>query len=468
MSKRLLLSYLTVTVFVLAALEIPLGVSHARNERQNLSTLVERDAVAMTTLAEDTLEGRPGATPAGLQAFAVDYQRRTGGRVVIVDGKGNAIVDSSPFVPGERSFGSRPEIQKALHGEVATGVRHSNTLGIDLLYVAVPIASGGTVHGAVRITYPMSAVQARVRRYWGILAAIAAVILAVVGLVGVRLARSIARPLADVQRAAAEAGGGDLTVRAPEDEGPPEVRSLAASFNDTVARLDELIRSREAFVADASHQLRTPLAALRLRLENLERDVAPEGRGDFEAALAEVARLSRLVDSLLALARADSTTAAPAAIDLHAAVDERLDAWASLAAEQEVALVADVAEGLTARATPGRIEQVLDNLLANALEVSPPGSSISVSGMRVGDWTELHVVDRGPGMTAEERARAFDRFWRGDSGEGGSGLGLAIVERLVTSDGGRVELLPAPGGGVDAVVRLRVEQARRPAGERVV
>jgi signal transduction histidine kinase len=233
------------------------------------------------------------------------------------------------------------------------------------------------------------------------------------------------------------------------------VRSLAASFNDTVAKLDELMRSREAFVADASHQLRTPLAALRLRLENVGRDVASEGQADLEAALAEVARLSRLVDSLLALARTDSTTAAPAAIDLRAAVNERVDAWAALATEQDVVLVVDVEERLTARATPGRVEQILDNLLANALQVSPPGSSITVSGVRAGGFAELHVVDRGPGMSPEERSRAFDRFWRGGSGDGGSGLGLAIVERLVTSDGGRVELLAAPAGGIDAVVRLR-------------
>jgi signal transduction histidine kinase len=308
----------------------------------------------------------------------------------------------------------------------------------------------------------MSAVQERVRRYWAILAAIAAVVLAVVLAAGVRLARSIARPLADVERAAAAAGAGDLSARAPAEEGPPEVRSLAASFNDTVAKLDELVRSREAFVADASHQLRTPLAALRLRLENLERDVAPAGRGDLEAALGEVARLSRLVDRLLELARTDSTTAHPEPIDLEAVVEERLAAWSALAAEQEVTLLATVSAGLAGLATPGRVEQVLDNLLANALDVSPRGSAIAVRGVRTDAWVEVHVVDRGPGMTPEQRARAFDRFWRGGSGEGGSGLGLAIVERLVSADGGQVELLEAEGGGIDAVVRLRA--ATLPSG----
>ena len=255
-------------------------------------------------------------------------------------------------------------------------------------------------------------------------------------------------------------------VRAPEDEGPPEVRVLAKTFNDTVAKLDELIRSREAFVADASHQLRTPLAALRLRLENLEQDVAVGARGDLDAALAEVSRLSHLVDGLLALARTDSTTATPEAIELGRVVDERLAAWSALAAEQAVELVGSVEPELAVYATPGHIEQVLDNLLANALEVSPAGSTVAVSAGRSRDLIELHVVDQGPGMSDEQRSQAFDRFWRaGGTGRRGSGLGLAIVERLVVSDGGRVGLQPAEGGGLDAVVRLRAAPApiRAPA-----
>ena len=113
--------------------------------------------------------------------------------------------------------------------------------------------------------------------------------------------------------------------------------------------LDDLIRSRDAFVADASHQLRTPLAALRLRLENLERDVAPEARGDLEASLAEVERLSRLVDGLLALARADVASARPEPFDLGTAVEERLEVWGPLAAEQDVSLVGDVRAGAAPR-----------------------------------------------------------------------------------------------------------------------
>lgn len=459
MSRRILLSYLTLAVFVLAVLVVPLGVSFQRNERRDLTAKVERDAVALASIAEDTLQGTPSSVDrAGIEAIADRYERDTGGRVVIVDAGGAGLVDTNPPEPGERSFASRPEIAKALQGVVATGVRSSATLGTDLLYVAVPVASGGIVHGAVRITYPTSEVEARITRYWLILAAIAAVVLAVVGVVGLWLARWVTRPLAGVERAAAAVGAGDLSARAPAADGPPEVRALAESFNDTVGRLDELVRSREAFVADASHQLRTPLAALRLRLENLERDIGPRGRGDLDAALGEVARLSRLVDGLLTLARADSTASAPEPLSAAELLEERVDAWTPLAEEQQVTLLTALEPGLQLLATPGTLEQVLDNLLANALEAAPAGTSITVASRRAGSWVELHVTDQGSGMTAEERERALGRFWRASPAEGGSGLGLAIVARLVASDGGRVELHEAPGGGLDACLRLRAAE----------
>jgi signal transduction histidine kinase len=222
-----------------------------------------------------------------------------------------------------------------------------------------------------------------------------------------------------------------------------------------VAKLDALLRSQEQFAADASHQLRTPLTALRLRLENLARD-EERGRSDeLEGALDELERLAALVDGLLTLARADRAASAPVEIDVAAAIDERVEAWSALADEQQVQLVSRIDGRPHARVTAGRIEQVLDNLLANALEVAPPGSAIELSAARAAAWVELRVADRGPGMAPEHVARAFDRFWRAGPSEGGFGLGLAIVERLVRTDGGEVELRPRQGGGLEAIVRLR-------------
>jgi len=451
-SRRLLISYLALAIVVLALLEIPLGISYARNERHDLSTNVERDAVALASLAEDALEQRASAPPAVVR-LARRYQRDTGGRVVVVDAQGRALVDSESQGVGA-DFSSRPEIAAALDGTVATGTRHSNTLGTDLLYVAVPAASGGIVHGAVRITYPTSEVDERVRRYWLVLAAIAAVVLAVAVALAGGFARWIVRPLSRVEEAAGEVAAGNLNVRVPAT-GPPELRRLAGSFNEMVVQLGSLLHSQEQFVADASHQLRTPLTALRLRLENLARDGDGRREGEFEGALEELERLSALVDGLLTLARADRAASTPAELDVASGLGERVDAWSALAEEQQVRLVARVEGRLHALATPGRLEQVLDNLLANALEVAPTGSDIELTAARSGPWVEIRIRDRGPGMSSEEIAHAFDRFWRGGADEAGFGLGLAIVQRLVHADGGEIELRPREGGGLDAILRLR-------------
>jgi signal transduction histidine kinase len=446
-TRRLLLGYLGLTLFVLVSLEVPLGVQNQRTERRDLTANVSHDATVIAADAEDVVQVPSPTTrdTRTLAAIAYDYERRTGGRVVVVNRNGYALVDTSARVAGVEPFATRPEIRAALGGAYVSGVRASETLHERLLYVAVPISSGGTVHGAVRITYPLSTVDARIRRYWLILGLVGAVVLLAAAAVGVALARFVTRPLAGLEEAAAAVGEGRLDVRAPERAGPPEVRSLAAVFNETVVKLGQLLRSQEEFVADASHELRTPLTALRLRLEN----------GDLEGALAEAERLSQLVESLLALARADAGAVPASRVDAAAVVRERVRAWEALAAERGVSLAAAVDGPVPVRAGAERLPQVLDNLVANALDATPRGTVVTVEALRAGAWVELHVRDSGPGLTEEQRARAFDRFWRAGSGGGGSGLGLAIVRRLVEADEGEVELADAPGGGLDAIVRLR-------------
>jgi two-component system OmpR family sensor kinase len=311
----------------------------------------------------------------------------------------------------------------------------------------------------------------RTRSHWFLLAGLGGVVALVVLLVSTLLARSFTRPLAALDAGAARLGEGDLGARVPVPDDPPELRGLANSFNATAERLETLVRSQQAFVADASHQLRTPLAALSLRLENLEAE-GPDFRvDDLEAALAEVRRLARLVDGLLVLARAEQASAATATVGLRELVDARIDAWSVVAAERGVGLVADV-DDLAVRSTPGRLEQVLDNLLSNALDVAPVGTTVEVVAVLDGAPVRLSVRDHGPGMTAEQRRRAFDRFWRADptrkgpngggqEGHGGFGLGLAIVQRLVVADGGTITLADTPGGGLSVVLELPA--ARLPA-----
>jgi signal transduction histidine kinase len=444
--RRLLVGYLGVALFVLVALEVPLGLQNQRTQRSDLERKIEHDAATLGAVAEDGVQSGSRTELLTAARIASSYASSSGARVVIVDRRGLALIDTDARVSGTESFASRPEIVAALHNKVASGTRYSSTLHTTLLYVAVPITSGRVVHGAVRVTFGTSAVDARIVRYWLVLAGIAAVVLAGAALVGIRLARFVTRPLRGLERAAAAVGMGDLDVRA-ELEGPPEVRSLARVFNETVVKLGQLVRSQSDFVADASHELRTPLTALRLQLEN----------GDVEHALREVERLGDLVEGLLVLARVDAGGAPASVVDAAAIARERADHWRALAEERGVTVTAAVvADGpVTARAAPERLVQVLDNLLANALDAAPHGSAVAVSVQAGRPWVELRVRDEGPGLTAEERARAFDRFWRARKGGGGSGLGLAIVRRLVEADGGEVELVDAPGGGLDAVVRMR-------------
>jgi signal transduction histidine kinase len=463
MRRRLLLSYLALTLFVLAILEIPLGVIYADRQLAELTAQVERDAVVTATVVEDALEAGLNPDVAG---FLRRYADDTSARVVVVDARGVAVADSSESAIG-RSFANREEVARALAGRVATGTRHSVTLGADLLYVAVPVASGGVVHGAVRITYSTSALDARVRRSWFTLGAVAFVSLVAAAALALALAGSVSRPLRRLKGIASEIGHGRLDVRAKADEGPPEVRALAVAFNDTSERLAGLIASQDAFVADASHQLRSPLTALRLRLENLDDEVQGEARDDLRAAVAETRRLSRTVDELLALARADRAAGTPptGVIDAVNALEERQAAWAALAEERGITLAVEPADGAAippVRATPDRLVQIVDELLANALDAAPSGTLVELTARCAAapGWVELHVLDRGAGLSEAARARAFDRFWRdrdasrNGAGLGGSGLGLSIVRRLVAADGGEVELAARPGGGTDAIVRL--------------
>ena len=163
----------------------------------------------------------------------------------------------------------------------------------------------------VRVTVPTSRVDALVRRFWLVLAGVALAVLLAVALAGRWVALWVSRPLTRLREAARAAGAGDLGTRADASDGPPEVREVAAAFNDTVARLEALVGAQEAFVADASHQLRSPLTALRLRLENLEDEVPPAARAGFTAAITETDRLSQLVDMLLAMARSEQVPAEP-------------------------------------------------------------------------------------------------------------------------------------------------------------
>ena len=449
MTRRLLVGYLAITVIVLLILELPLAVFYSQRERERFTTAVERDASVLATIYEDSLE-KDQPPDAGA---AEQYATRTGARVVVVDNDGIARVDTAESVP--RDFSTRPEIIIALSGSRAVGTRSSATLHADLLYVAIPVASGGTIHGAVRVTLDTNDVDSQIHRFRLGLAAVAAVVLAAMTLVGLAIARSMTRPIRKLQDVAIRFAGGDLSVSEDPLSGPIELQALDRAMSTMAARLTELLAAQRSFVADASHQLRTPLTAMRLRLENLQARVGSADADELEAAIDETVRLGALVNDLLQLARADQSHVVEET-DLAAVTSGRVEMWAAVADAKDVRLQLSGAEQpVLVSAIHGAIEQILDNVLDNAINATPPGSVVRVSIERDSAHHVLTISDQGPGLSTDDKARAMQRFWRGSTSRSGTGLGLAIAGALATASGGDLMLTDAPGNGLAVKLSLR-------------
>ncbi|MBK6856833.1 MAG: HAMP domain-containing protein [Microthrixaceae bacterium] len=457
MTRRLLLSYVAITIVVLALLEVPLGIFYAQRERDRFTADVERDATVIATIYEDDLELRRIPDPTAAQR----YRDRTGARVVVVDAAGISVVDTGATPP--RDFSTRPEIATALTGAHATGIRRSNTLDTSLLYVAVPVASSGVVHGALRITLDASRVDARIYRFWAGLAGMAVVITAVVALVGWALARSVTRPIRQLRETATRYSGGDLSAEDGPVLGPPEIRELAATMDTMAVRLEALIAEQRSFVADASHQLRTPLTALRLRLENLQTRLSAEDAAELDSVIEESARLATLVSDLLQLARADEHSPVEV-VDLRELVADRADMWSAVADERNITIdVRTPGVEVLARAVPGAVDQVLDNLLDNALNASPDLAVVQLELISGSTEHVFTVADQGPGLSDDDKERALHRFWRGDASTPGTGLGLAIARALVAGSGGRIEMTDTSGTGLRVAVHLPAADPPEPA-----
>jgi signal transduction histidine kinase len=456
MRRRLLLSYLSLTALILLFLEVPLGVIYGRREHDTLIATARRDASALAVAAGDSLESPSGQSVA---ALASRYRTETGGEVAVFDAQGHPIVGFDAGEP-DRSGSTEPSVtslvEKALRGQSPTARRTDDNQ--PQLLAAQPAQVDGRTVGAVVVAIPASSTDSRILRAWLGLGGLAAALLGLAALVGLLLARSLTAPLVRLQHTAKRFGRGELDARVPSG-GPAEIAALADEFNAMAERVHQLVETQRRFVADASHQLRTPLTALRLRLENLAATADSPDATELEAAEAETQRLARLVDGLLTLSRAQDHRGNREPVDVMAVARDRRDAWSPLAEERGISLVVEgQADRAWAVAVPGHLEQILDNLLSNAVEATPPGTQVAIVVEEPTDSGDpavvVHVRDQGPGMTPSEREHAFDRFWQGQDRMGGTGLGLAIVQQLAESSGGNVELGEGDGGGLDAAVTL--------------
>ena len=256
------------------------------------------------------------------------------------------------------------------------------------------------------------------------------------------LGARLARPLRDIGRAARQISEGDYAARIPR-EGPEEIVSLADSFNQMAAALEQQERMRREFIANAAHELRTPLTNLQGYLEALRDGVIEPDRATFESLLEEAERLVRLSRSLDTLAAGDAgVTATIVDLDLASTIRAAADLArpASLVAGLELTI--EVPEDLPARGDPDQVAQVVGNLLQNAIRYTPPGGTVAVRAERRPADVLVSVTNTGEGIPSDDLPHVFERFYRveksRDRARGGAGIGLAIVRQLVEAAGGAV------------------------------
>ena len=442
MTRRLVIVMTVLVAVVSVALAVPMGLLVANDQRAAFVSGLEVDTLAIAS--------QLSSSPFELWAkTAAEAATTTGARVVVVDIDRNLIVDSDNSSL-DRSF-DRPEINSALGGFATSDVRFSQTLKSHLRFVAAPIVQDLGVVAAVRLSLPETNVDHEIQetRNW-LLLFVATVVLAA-GLVAWLVARSIAAPLLSLAVVARELPE-NLSLRASESKGPEEVRAVGHALNETAEKLDGMIHRTQRVAADASHHLRTPLTGVRLRLEAIE-DITTEDvvRTEAQAATAEVDRLTRRIEQVLALARSDAGGTVEHPVDMSAIVTSRIEAASYLAEEKGISIRTAIDSNITVQSGPGVVARVVDELLGNAMNYAR--SSIDISIRAVEEFAVLNVDDDGPGILDTEYEGIFERFVRGAGGvPGGSGLGLSLVREAARTHGGDAIASRSKEGGLRVVI----------------
>lgn len=377
--------------------------------------------------------------------------------VTAPEGTSLARLQDGAFAWSGPELAEPPRFEGGVHVGVANGVQ----------FAVVPLrdGSGGMLY-AVREEPGFVVASTRfLFRFWRQLLAAGFVAAGIALVVARWLARGMTQPLRDMATAAHRMERGDYTQRV-ETRSRDEVGQLAVAFNRMSGELESLEQLRRDLVANVSHELKTPISALRAHLENLLDGVErPEPR-TLQIMLAQSDRLGRLVDQLLELSRLESGDVPMhrETVPLRPLVTRVLSEIEVTRAGRDVDLAEQVPEDLPAVfADPERVHQVLFNLLDNAVRFTPAGGRITVTASRRNGAIDVAVADTGPGIEAEHLPRLFDRFYRVDEArsrdDGGTGIGLAIARSVVEAHGGRIWAESEPGGGSTFTFELPVADA---------
>jgi two-component system, OmpR family, phosphate regulon sensor histidine kinase PhoR len=382
-----------------------------------------------------------------------------GGRITVVRSDGKVLADSDADAARMENHRTRPELIQAFEGRVGWSMRHSATIGVWFLYVAVPVKGG-----AIRIAVPLSEINRQVRLIRAkILASTALAFLPALVIAGF-VARILSRRFAEITSHAAQLARGNFRARLPKSSSS-EFGQLVRTRNETAenlqhtveqlgrehAELEKVERVRKDFVINVSHELRTPLASIQGYTETLIDGAIndPDHNMRFLAIIRHNAeRLARLTEDLLTLSRVEQKRQ-KFEFETHFVNDllrDALDLMRPISEKRSISLDLDPApEDATVWCDSEAVSQILSNLLDNAIKYTPAGGRITVGGRPEGEFVELFVRDTGMGIPPEDLPRLFERFYRVDKARsrelGGTGLGLSIVKHLVAAHNGvtRVE-----------------------------
>jgi signal transduction histidine kinase len=341
-------------------------------------------------------------------------------------------VDRGLLILGTGPEGGDQAVYDALHGEISNKDLNGE------LVVAVPVTHDTDVIGAVRAASPLSAVYRQVALMWLAMLGLGGLAIGTVWLIARRQARRLARPLEELSDAARRLGQGDFSVRTTA-AAIPEIDSVGSALNSTAGRLDDMLARERSFSADASHQLRTPLTGLRLRLEAALEHPGQDLRHAITDGIAAADRLEQTIEELLALAR-DTRSSNVTPLDLPVLLDEIEAGWHDRLAAQDRALrVAVDPLAPVSLASTAAVRQVLTVLLDNA--ATHGSGTVSVAVRNAADALAIDVSDEGVGITAPEP----ELFTRRSRLADGHGIGLALARSLAEAEGGRLRLTrPAP------------------------
>lgn len=453
---------------VLLALGIPLAVSRAQNYQQEVARDRADDTARFaadyqTAIRDGQVITLSWAQREPLRLALEQYDLVYGIRAAVLDRNGEPFISSDPGYRLAKAGQAREAFDEARAGRRSEGTAPQVWPWQEpRMTVAVPVVYRGDVV-AVAITESSTAkMRGRTWDNWIFLAAGEAVALLAALLAAVRLTGSILRPVQVLDTATHEIATGKLGARVAAAQGPPELRRLAKAFNEMADNVEMVVEQQRAFAADASHQLRNPLSALLLRIEELGLSLPPEHTETLDGVRDEGRRLTHVLDELLALALAENaanTGTHRVTLDIAALVRERIDAWEPLARARGQHFDQQGPRALTGHVDPIALGSALDAILDNALKFSPDDAEITVALAAVGGRLEIRVADRGPGLEPAELRRVGDRFWRSSHHQNvdGSGLGLSIARTLLRATGGDIDFSARTGGGL--VVTVTVDRA---------